>query len=127
MGEPHRLKPVIWIGSSRKDLRSFPDEVRDFVGFALYEAQKGSKAGAAKPLLGFRSAGIVEIIKDYHTDTYRAVYTVKFGRIIYVLHAFQKKSKQGITTAKSDTALIKARLKLAEEDYKFRLAEDKKE
>jgi len=79
-----------------KDLRSFPDEVRDYVGYALYEAQLGNKSRAAKSLLGFRSAGVVEIIKDYHTDTYRAVYTVKFGGIIYVLHAFQKKSKHKI-------------------------------
>lgn len=127
MEEPHRLKPVIWIGSSRKDLKSFPDEVRDFVGYALYEAQMGSKSRAAKPLSGFRSAGVVEIIKDYNTDTYRAVYTVKFGFVIYVLHAFQKKSKQGIAPAKPDIALVKARLKLAEEDYKFRLTEDGKE
>ena len=87
----------------------------------------GSKDRTAKPLLGFRSAGVVEIIKDENTDTYRAVYTVKFAGIIYVLHAFQKKSKQGIATAKSDIALIKARLKLAEEDYKFRSAGDMKE
>jgi phage-related protein len=127
MEEPHRLKPVIWIGSSLKDLQSFPDEVMDFVGYALYEAQMGSKGRTAKPLSGFRSAGVVEIVKDFNTDTYRAVYTVKFGSLIYVLHAFQKKSKQGIATPKSDIALIKARLKLAEEDYKFRLAEDRKE
>jgi phage-related protein len=120
MEEPHRLKRVVWIGSSRKDIKSFPDEVRDFIGYALYQAQMGSKARTAKPLLGFGSAGVIEIIKDYHTDTYRAVYTLKFDDVIYVLHVFQKKSKHGIATAKSDLALVKARLKLAEEDHKLR-------
>jgi len=120
MEEPHRLKPVIWIGSSRKDLKSFPDEVRDFVGHTLYQAQMGRRVLRAKPLLGFGGAGVIEIIKDYNTDTYRAVYTLKFDDVIYVLHAFQKKSKQGIATPKSDVDLIKARLKLAEKDYRQR-------
>jgi phage-related protein len=127
MEEPHHLKRVIWIGSSRKDLKSFPDEVRDFVGHVLYQAQMGAKDRAAKPLLGFGGTGVIEIIKDYHTDTYRAVYTLKFDDIIYVLHAFQKKSKHGIVTPKSDMALIKARLKLAEKDYRLRqLGESRK-
>ena len=120
MEEPHRLKPVIWIGSSRKDVKSFPDEVRDFVGHVLRQAQLGRKVLKAKPLLGFGGAGVIEIIKDFHTDTYRAVYTVKFADAIYVLHAFQKKSKHGIATPKSDVSLIKARLKLAEKDYRTR-------
>lgn len=90
MEEPHRLKPVIWIGSSRKDLKSFPDEVRDFVGHVLYQAQMGAKDRAAKPLLGFGGAGVLEIIKDYHTDTYRAVYTLKFDDIIMFSMHFKR-------------------------------------
>ena len=125
MEEPHRLKRIVWMGSSRKDIRSFPDEVRDFIGFALYEAQKGHKAPAAKPLLGFGGAGVIETISDYNTDTYRAVYTVSFDDIIYVLHAFQKKSKRGIATAKSDVELIKARLKLAEAQHRLRQGENR--
>ena len=120
MEEPHRLKPVIFIGSSRKDLKAFPDDVRDYVGHALYQVQMGRNILRAKPLFGCGGAGVIEIIKDYNTDTYRAVYTLKFDDVIYVLHAFQKKSKQGITTPKSDVALIKARLKLAEKHYRER-------
>jgi phage-related protein len=120
MEEPHRLKPVIWIGSSRKDVKSFPDAVMDFVGHALYQAQMGRRVLRAQPLSGYGGAGVIEIIKDYNTDTYRAVYTLMFKDVIYVLHAFQKKSKQGIATPKSDIDLIKARLKLAEKDYRQR-------
>jgi phage-related protein len=118
--EPHRLRTVVWIGSSRKDIKSFPDEVQDFIGYALYEAQMGRKASAAKPLSGFGGADVIEIFRDYKTDTYRAVYTVRFDDFIYVLHAFQKKSKRGIATAKSDIELIKARLKLAEAQHRVR-------
>lgn len=101
-------------------MKTFPDDVRDFIGRALYQAQIGGKAYNAKPLFGFGGASVIEIIKDYHTDTYRAVYTLKFHDIIYVLHAFQKKSKKGIATAHSDIALVKSRLKLAEENYRLR-------
>lgn len=91
-------------------MKSFPDEVRYFVGHALYQVQMGRRIHRAKPLLGFGGAGVIEIIKDYNADTYRAVYTLKFDDVIYVLHAFQKKSKQGIATPKSDVDLIKARI-----------------
>jgi phage-related protein len=90
------------------------------MGFALYQAQLGLKASSAKSLRGFGGAGILEIGEDYQSDTYRAVYTVKFSDLIYVLHAFQKKSKKGIATPKPDIDLIKRRLKVAEEDYKER-------
>ncbi|CAD5940672.1 type II toxin-antitoxin system RelE/ParE family toxin [Planktothrix agardhii] len=113
-------KPVQWIGSSKDDLSEFPKEVRDVIGYALYLAQMGSKYKSAKPLKGFGSAGVLEIIDDYDGNTYRAVYTVKFPGIIYVLHVFQKKSTQGISTRKQDMQLIQQRLKLAEEDYKSR-------
>jgi phage-related protein len=112
------LRPVAWIGSSRKDLSAFPLDVRQVMGFALYLAQTGEKHGAAKPLKGFGGAGVLEIVEDFDGDTYRAVYTVKFASAVYVLHAFQKKSKTGIKTPQSDLDLIKKRLKLAEQMHK---------
>jgi len=87
-----RPKPVRWIGSSREDLRGFPDDVRRRVGGALWDAQIGVKAPYAKPLKGFGSAGVLEVVDDFDGNTYRAVYTVCFADVVYVLHAFQKKS-----------------------------------
>jgi phage-related protein len=113
-GQDH-LKELEWIGSSLDDLRSFPADVKRDVGAALYEAQKGGKPKAAKPLQGFGGAGVLEIIEDHRGDTYRAVYTVRFVTAIYVLHVFKKKSKQGIETPKPDIDKIRARLKIAEE------------
>lgn len=109
------VKPLVWIGSSLKDLREFPDEVKDEMGFALFEAQCGLKPVAAKPLKGFGGAGVLEVVSDYQSDTYRAVYTVRLEERVYVLHAFQKKSKKGIATPKADIELIKRRLQQAEE------------
>ena len=88
-------KPVRWVGSSKDDLSGFPEEVRRRVGGALWDAQRGLKAPYAKPLRGFGGAGVLEIVDDYDGDTYRAVYTVRFAGVVYVLHAFQKKSKGG--------------------------------
>ncbi|HEV2548636.1 MAG TPA: type II toxin-antitoxin system RelE/ParE family toxin [Stellaceae bacterium] len=110
-------KPVRWIGRSLDDLRRFPEDVRRRVGIALWEAQLGSKAAYAKPLKGFAGAGVLEIVDDFDGDTYRAVYTVRFAGIVYVLHAFQKKSKRGIATPKLELELIEQRLKRAREDY----------
>lgn len=90
------------------------------MGYALYQAQKGFKAPTTKPLRGFGGAGVLEIVEDYQTDTYRAVYMVKFSDLVYVLHAFQKKSKKGRATPKSDIDLVKTRLKTAEQHYKSR-------
>ena len=112
------VKPLVWVGSSLKDLREFPDEVKDEMGFALYEAQCGLKPTAAKPLKGFGGAGVLEIVTDYQSDTYRAVYTVRLEERVYVLHAFQKKSKKGIATPKSALELIKRRLQQAEALHK---------
>ena len=112
------LKPVEWIGSSRDDLRDFPEDVQQIMGFALYRAQLGKKHPDARPLKGFKGAGVLEIVENFDGDTYRAVYTVKFEGIVYVLHAFQKKSKQGIATPKQDIDLIESRLKRAKEHYK---------
>ena len=123
MTEPPKIKDIVWIGSSRRNLKSFPADVKDVMGYALYQAQIGQKASSAKPLRGFGGAGILEIIEDHQTDTYRAVYTINFSELVYVLHAFQKKSKKGIATPKTDSDLIKRRLKVAHEDYKARKSE----
>ena len=110
-------KPVRWVGTSKQDLRVFPEEVRRRVGGALWEAQIGLKAPFTKPLRGFGGAGVLEIADDFDGDTYRAVYTVRFAGIVYVLHAFQKKSKSGIATPRREVDLIEQRLKRAREDY----------
>ncbi len=117
------IKTVEWVGSSYKEFCTFPDPVQDVMGFALYQAQIGHIHVSAKPLKGFGGASVLEIIDDYRGDTYRTVYTVKFASAIYVLHAFQKKSKKGIKTPHVDTELIRRRLKAAEEDYKLRGAQ----
>jgi phage-related protein len=111
------IKPVIWIGSTRADLSRFPEEVKDAIGYALYMAQRGEKHPDAKPLRGFGGAGIVEIVANHAGDAYRAVYTVRLPGRIYALHVFQKKSKSGIKTPKSEIELIKARLRRAEEEH----------
>jgi phage-related protein len=111
-------KPVEWIASSRDDLREFPQDVRRVMGQAIDDAEHGGEHPSAKALKGFGGRGVLEIVDDFNGDTYRAVYTVKFAGVIYVLHAFQKKSKTGIATPRRDIDLIKARLKRAEEHYK---------
>jgi phage-related protein len=110
-------KPIRWIGRSRDDLKSFPKDVQRRVGGALWDAQIGLKAPFAKPLKGFGGASVLEIADDFDGDTYRAVYTVRFAHVVYVLHAFQKKSKRGIVTPKAELHLIAQRLKRAKEDY----------
>ena len=112
------VKKLDFIGSSQDDLREFPDEVKQDMGYALFEVQMGRKPVGAKPLKWFGGAGVLEIIEDFVGDTYRAVYTVKFVRVVYVLHCFQKKSKSGIKTPQHEIDLIKQRLKAAEEDYR---------
>ena len=108
------VRPRRWIGSAKKDLLAMPDEVQQNFGFALYQAQIGLLHPDAKPLKGFGSAGILEIVEDWRGDAYRAVYTVRFARVVYVLHCFQKKSKYGVETPKPEMDLIRARLKEAE-------------
>jgi phage-related protein len=108
------LKPVIWVGSSRKDFREFPDPVQDHMGYALYVAQRGGKHRDAKAMTGFGGAGVVEAIKDYRGDTFRTVYTLRYAGAVYVLHAFQKKSKIGRETPRRDMELIRQRLGEAE-------------
>jgi phage-related protein len=101
------------MGSSRKDLKSFPTEVQDEMGYALRDAQFGGTRINAKVLKGFRGAGVLEVVEDFDRSSYRAVYTVRFEGVVYVLHAFQKKSKRGDATPKPDLELIRRRLKQA--------------
>lgn len=106
-------KPLLWMGSSRKDLQAMPDEVQDTFGYALYLAQTGGKHVQAKPLKGFGSAGVLEVVESEAGSTYRAVYTVKIAGVVYVLHCFQKKSTSGIATPKPEMDLVRDRLKAA--------------
>jgi len=103
-------RPLVWVGDSKRQLLTFPSEIRVAVGHALSEAQNGRKVGYAKPLGGMEG-GVFEIVANHDTDTYRAVYAVKVGEWIYVLHVFKKKSKSGIATPRPDIDLIKTRLK----------------
>ena len=112
------FKRLDFVGSSRKDLRAFPEGARQDIGFALFEAQKGNMPSAAKPLRGFGGAGVLEITEDFEGNTYRVIYTVKFQKVVYVLHCFQKKSRHGIKTPQKDIGLIKQRLRTVEADYR---------
>ncbi|MEX2647738.1 MAG: type II toxin-antitoxin system RelE/ParE family toxin [Alphaproteobacteria bacterium] len=105
-----RLKPLEWVGSSRDDLKGFPDVVQDHMGFALYLAQTGSVHRDAKPLKGL-GAGVLEVVSRHDKGTYRAVYTVRFAEVVYVLHAFQKKSTKGIATPRREIELVRRRLR----------------
>jgi len=113
----------VWIASSREDLKKFPETVRHVMGYALYLAQSGQKHPDAKPLRGFGGTGVLEVVDDFDGNAYRAVYTVKLPGVIYVLHAFQKKSKKGIKTPVQEIELVKKRLKRAEEIHANRKAE----
>jgi phage-related protein len=112
------LKPIVWVASSKGELSEFPGPVRREMGYALYLAQLGMKAKKAKPLKGFGGAGVLEVISDHVGNTFRAVYTVKLAGFVFVLHAFEKKSRKGISTPKMDIDLIKKRLKIAADYYK---------
>lgn len=117
------IKTIKFVGSSRKDMRDMPPEVRQVFGRAIFQAQLGHKPTNAKPLKGFSGASVLEIVEDYDRDTYRAVYTVCFANRVYVLHVFQKKSNTGIATPQRDLNVITVRLKAAEEDYAKRQPE----
>ena len=112
-GAPAKPKRLEWIGSSKKDLEALPAEVVHVFGYALYLAQIGQKHEQAKPLRGFGSAGVLEVVEDWRGNAYRAVYTVRYTVRVFVLHVFQKKSKSGIATPKPDLELIRNRLKVA--------------
>jgi phage-related protein len=117
-------KPLFWVRSAKSDLLSFPEAVKDDIGTVLSVAQFGGKHPSAKPWKG-EGPGVFEIVSDYRSDAYRAVYTVRFERAVYVLHAFQKKSPTGIKTARSDVELVAQRLRAARQDYKVRYGKGK--
>jgi len=111
------LTPVRWVASARKDLKAFPEEARKQVGVALFRAPQGKKHERTKPLQGFGGAGVLEVVASDDGDAFRAVYTVRFTEAVYVLHCFQKKSKSGIATPKTEIELINSRLRLAEQEH----------
>ncbi|MFM6011140.1 MAG: type II toxin-antitoxin system RelE/ParE family toxin [Dolichospermum sp.] len=111
------IKPLQWVGSSLEDLKQFPEEVQGEIGYALYLAQTGEKHPHTKPLKGFKGASVLEVVEDFDGGAYRAIYTVKLAKAVYVLHVFQKKLKHGIATPKPDIDLIEARLKKAKEHH----------
>jgi len=115
-------KPLHWLGSSRRDLLAFPQQVIDDIGYALGVVQFGAQPPSAKPWKGL-GPGIAEIVEDDRAGTFRVVYTVRFRNAVYVLHAFQKKSPSGIRTARGDVRLIAERLKAARKDYEERYGE----
>ena len=117
-------KPLFWVGSSKDDLMEFPGAVQDEIGSALSVAQFGGKHPKAKPWKG-EGPGVLEVVEDFRSDTYRAVYTVRFQGAVYVLHAFQKKSPHGIKTAQTDVELVGSRLRLAKLDYEARYGKKK--
>lgn len=118
--ERKSLKSLRWMGSSLKDLKSFPVEVRSAAGYALYAAQSGDTDPSAKPMKGFGGTKVMEIVSPFGGDTWRITYTAHFRDIVYVLHAFQKKSKSGISTPKREIELIYQRLAAAQQDYEMR-------
>lgn len=115
--QSEQQKPLEWVGTSLEDLKEFPDEVREEIGYALYLAQLGDKHPDTKPLKGFKGASVLEVVENFDGNTYRAVYTVKLKKAVYVLHVFQKKSKHSIATPKQDVDLIEARLQKAKEHH----------
>lgn len=112
------MKRLFWMGSSLEDLKSFPEDIQDEMGHGLYLAQMGDRHNHAKTLSGFGNAKVIELRESDRTGTYRVIYTIEIADCVFVLHAFQKKSKSGIATPKSDIDLIKRRLKEAEAIYK---------
>ncbi|WP_420064474.1 type II toxin-antitoxin system RelE/ParE family toxin [Microcystis aeruginosa FACHB-524] len=120
-----QLKTVIWIGASKKELLEFPEEVIDEVGYILYRVQNNQNHPNIKALKGFN--GVFEIVSDYQTDTYRTVYAIKLSNAIFILHAFQKKSKSGIKTPKQNVNLIKETPEKSTGDRKRATINTKKE
>ncbi len=121
---PRKERPLHWVGSAKRDLLDFPDEVIDELGYSLGVVQLGGQPPAAKPWKG-EGPGVFELVEDSRGDTYRVAYTVRFAKAIYVLHCFQKKSPSGIRTARTDVELIHERLKLARDDYEVRYGKEK--
>ena len=117
-------KPLDWVGSSKKDFLAFPAPVKDEMGNALGLAQFGGKHPSAKPWKG-QGPGIFELVEDHDGNAYRAINVVRFEEVVYVLHAFQKKSPRGVKTAQIDVELVRRRLKIAQQDYEVRYGKTK--
>ena len=111
------LKPIEWMGSSKADLKRFPDPVQGRMGFAIYRAQLGRRHRDAKPLKGF-GPGVLKVVARHDDNTFRAVYTVRFETAVYILHAFQKKARRGIATPKQELDLVRHRMQAAELHYR---------
>ncbi|MEQ9334905.1 type II toxin-antitoxin system RelE/ParE family toxin [Thalassobaculum sp.] len=118
-------RPLDWVGSAKKDFLAFPEPVKDQMGNALGLAQFGGRHPSAKPWKG-QGSGVFELVEDHDGDTYRAVYTVRFEKVVFVLHAFQKKSPRGIRMPQYDIELIARRLKAAQQDYEDRFGKTKR-
>jgi phage-related protein len=118
-------RPLDWVGSSKKDFLSFPEPVRSEMGNALGLAQFGGRHPSAKQWKG-EGAGVFELVDRHDGDTYRAVYTVHFQEVVYVMHAFQKKSPKGVRTDRRDIELVTSRLRLAQQDYEARYGKAKR-
>jgi phage-related protein len=112
-------KPLHWVGSAKKDLLGFPEDVVDDFGYALGVVQQGETPPSAKPWKG-EGPRMFELVENRRGGTWRVVYTVRFEKAVYVLHCFQKKSPSGVRTAATDVDLIRQRLKTAREDYEVR-------
>ncbi len=111
-------KPVIYLGSSQKDLKKLPKAVKDEFLHGFQEACRGRSHPNAKPLKGYKGRGVLELISDYRGDTFRGVYTVRLKGVVYVLHVFKKKSTKGIATPKKDRELIDRRFRFAMSHHK---------
>lgn len=114
------FRELVWVGSSKRDFMGFPEEIRADMGYGLYRAQQGREHASAKALKGFGGRTVLELVEDHASGTYRAVYTVRFDTAVYVLHAFQKKSKRGIGTPQLDKEMIERRLREAEAIHRSR-------
>lgn len=120
-----QVKPCYFVGPSKRDISAMPDDVKTAFGVALFEAQTGGEADHVKALKGFGGRGVLEVVENHDGDTFRAVYTVRFSTGIYVLHAFQKKSKSGIATPKHELDVVASRLKDAEVLHRHHMKEGK--
>jgi phage-related protein len=122
---PRNERPLFWMGSSKRDLLEFPEAIVDSIGYALGAVQYGGHPPSAKPWKGL-GPGVAEIVEQDASGSFRAVYTVRFRKAVYVLHAFQKKSPSGIRTARTDVEMIGERLKAAKQDYEARYGDQTK-
>lgn len=120
---PRIERPLHWVGSAKRNLLDFPEEVVDEFGYELGVVQMGGQPPTAKPWKG-EGVGVFELVEDFRGDTYRVAYMVRFAKAVYVLHCFQKKSPSGIRTAKTDIDLIRERLKTARNDYEVRYGKE---